>query len=388
MTRAEIARHGSGTDVILLGVGAIGRELLLQIASASAPRSPLRVCGLIDRSGYLFEPAGFTRPRLRQIVSLKASGDSLASVEGGHASTAADALATMAACSLQRPVLVDATAAETSVLLEVSLARGWSVVLANKVPLAGSQASADRLNAIAARHGGRILHEATVGAGLPVIDVVRTLLRTGDRITRIEGCPSGTLGYLFGELGRGASFSQSVRSAIAAGYTEPDPRIDLSGLDVARKAIILARMIGFRGELADVAIESLVPGELTGVPTAEFLRRLEELDDTWAARIHAAAERGKILRYRARVTARSIRVGLVAVPATDPLASLSGTDNQFAFTTTRYSVQPLVIRGPGAGSAVTAAGVQSDLLQLAGGGYAPSPPAPRRRSPRPRVAVA
>jgi homoserine dehydrogenase len=385
MTHDRPTANGSPTDVILLGVGAIGRELLLQIASM---QSPLRVCGLVDRSGYVFERAGFSRRRLHQIVGLKATGVGLASVDGGHAATAAESLATMAVRSLSNPVLVDATAAETTALLERSLSRGWNVVLANKIPLAGSQVSADRLNAIAERHGGKILHEATVGAGLPVIDVVRTLLRTGDRITRIEGCPSGTLGYLFGELGQGASFSQSIRSAIEGRYTEPDPRIDLSGLDVARKAIILGRMIGFRGELADVAVESLVPGELTDVPTVEFLRRLEELDDAWAARVHAAADRGKVLRYRARVTPRSLRVGLVAVPVTDPLASLSGTDNQFAFTTRRYSAQPLVIRGPGAGSAVTAAGVQGDLLQIAGHGHAPPPPHGWAGSRRPQVTVA
>lgn len=388
MTHVTSPNAGNRTDVILLGVGAIGRQLLTQLAAPSATPLPLRVCGLIDRSGYLFETRGLSRRRLLQAAAVKASGGTVASMEGGLAASAEEALASIAAHALSSPVLVDATAAETTPLLETSLARGWHLVLANKIPLAGSQDAADHLEAVARAHGRLINHEATVGAGLPVIDTMRTLLRTGDRITRIEGCPSGTLGYLFGELGGGNSFSRSLRRAIAAGYTEPDPRIDLSGLDVARKAIILARMIGYRGDLADVAIESLVPPELAGVPRAEFLARLEELDDAWTARVRAAAARGKVLRYRARVTRRSVAVGLVALPADDPLASLSGTDNQFAFTTARYSGRPLIIRGPGAGSEVTAAGVYGDLLQIAerAGGQAVPPSLSRTRSPQ--VAVA
>ena len=362
MTAVVSGGKGAGIDVILLGVGAIGRALLLQLLER---KSPIRVCALIDRSGYLFDAAGLPRQRLRQVVARKLGGEPLASIDGGRVASAGDALAFIATHALTSPVLVDATAADTAPLLEGSLIHGWDLVLANKIPLAGTQVSADRLDALARAHGCRILHEATVGAGLPVIDTVRALLRTGDRITRIEGCPSGTLGYLFGELGRGRSFSDAVRSAVASNYTEPDPRIDLSGLDVARKAIILARMIGYRGEPADGATESLVPPELADVPLAEFLARFGELDALWNERVRSAAARGEVLRYRARVTPRSLEVGLVAVPASDPLAGLSGTDNQFAFTTTRYATQPLVIRGPGAGSSVTAAAIHNDLLQLA-----------------------
>jgi homoserine dehydrogenase len=212
-----------------------------------------------------------------------------------------------------------------------------------------------------------VRHEATVGAGLPVIDTLHKLQDSGDRVLRIEGCPSGTLGFLFGELGRGAAFSGALRAAMARGYTEPDPRDDLSGTDVARKALILARLVGFRGDLGSIAVESLVPPALRGVPRDEFLARAGELDAPWAARVRAAAAKGRVLRYRARVTPRTITVGIVSVAATDPLGALSGTDNQFAFTTARYRPQPLVITGPGAGAAVTAAGVYGDLLALAGG---------------------
>jgi bifunctional aspartokinase / homoserine dehydrogenase 1 len=364
------AARATRTDVVLLGVGAIGRELLTQVTATGA-RPPLRICGLIDTSGYVFDPRGLSRARLAELVAVKTAKQRLADARGGETATAADALNAICDHALVRPVLVDATAADTHELLETALQRGWDLVLANKLPLAGDQAEFDRLHC-AAHEGERlVLHEATVGAGLPVIDTIRKLQEAGDRVLRIEGCPSGTLGFLFGELGRGRLFSKALGEAVRAGYTEPDPRIDLSGADVARKALILARLIGFRGSLCDVDVESLIPASLRDVPLAEFLARLEELDDSWHARVAAARARGKVLRYRARVTRRSIEVGLVAVDSTDALGSLEGTDNQFAFTTTRYRTQPLVITGPGAGPAVTAAGVYNDLLRLAavrGGG--------------------
>ena len=186
MTFHTTPSSGEPVDVILLGAGAIGSELLVQIGWG-AMVSPLRICALIDRSGYLFDPEGLSRRHLLQAVAQKSAGGKLASMNDGHVATAAEALATIATHPLSRPVLVDATAADTTALLEASLARGWDVVLANKIPLAGSQASADHLADVARVHGRQILHEATVGAGLPVIDTVRKLLQTGDRITRIEG---------------------------------------------------------------------------------------------------------------------------------------------------------------------------------------------------------
>ena len=181
----------------------------------------------------------------------------------------------------------------------------------------------------------------------------------------IEGCPSGTLGFLFGELERGVAFSEALRRAIDAGYTEPDARIDLSGLDVARKALILGRQIGFRGDLDDVAVESLVPSRVgrrrrcrvSCVARARWMRRC-------GARTADGAERGTVLRYRAHVTRDAVAVGVCEVSRSDPLASLSGTDNQFTFTTTRYLERKLVITGPGAGASVTAAGVHNDILRL------------------------
>jgi len=349
------------TDVVLLGVGAIGRELLSQVTAFGAA---FRVCGLIDRSGYVFESGGLGPERLHELRSLKERGGKLADASGGTRGSAAQAVEDIGRAELWHPILVDATAADTGSVLDAALSHGWDLVLANKVPLAADLGVSERLHRKARLHGRRILFEATVGAGLPVIDTLRKLQEAGDTILSIEGCPSGTLGYLFGELGRGRGFSDAVRSAVAAGYAEPDPRVDLSGLDVARKALILGRLIGFEGDLHNVAVESLVPRELVNVTQAEFLERMGEGDAAWRARVDAARTKGVVLRYRARATPTSVLVGLVEVAESDSLGSLQGTDNQFSFASERYRAQPLVIRGPGAGPAVTAAGVFNDLLKL------------------------
>ena len=358
------SRSAQRADVVLLGAGAIGRELLAQVRQRDAGSLPVKVCGVVDRSGFVFDREGLSADQLLSIAAAKAANVPIAAA-GGHSAQPAESVGQLTRLGLARPILVDATPAETSDLLELSLARGFDLVLANKVPLSGEQRRVDRLNELA-RNGGRsILHEATVGAGLPVLDTLRKLIEAGDEVLSIEGCPSGTLGYLFGELGRGEKFSDALSRAVRLGYTEPDPRVDLSGLDVARKALILARAIGFRGELHDVKVESLVPTPLAGLPNDEFLERLDELDGSWERRVNDARRKGRVLRYRAHVTPSSIIVGLMPVRLTDSLGVLDGTDNQFTFTTSRYRQQPLVIRGPGAGPAVTAAGVVNDILLLA-----------------------
>ena len=351
------------TDLVLLGAGAIGRELIEQITDCVSGKE-LRICGVIDRSGHVIDPQGIPAGTLAELASHKKSGRPLAAHAFGVASEPEQSVDVVTATrGLVNPILVDLTASETSPLLDVALGRGFDLVLANKVPLAGEQQAIDDLFVSATVNGRRILSEATVGAGLPVLDTIRKLTESGDEILAIEGCPSGTLGYLLGEIGRGVTFSDALRSAIASGYTEPDPRVDLSGLDVARKALILARLIGYRGGLSDVKVKSLVPDHLASVSLPEFIDRLSELDGEWAARVAGAEANGEILRYRARVTAKAITVGLVGVRASDPLASLTGTDNQFAITTRRYR-QPLVITGPGAGAPVTAAGVFGDILRV------------------------
>jgi aspartokinase/homoserine dehydrogenase 1 len=246
------------------------------------------------------------------------------------------------------------------------LAAGIHVVTPNKQ--AGSADMAFyRTLAEARRAGGsHYLYEATVGAGLPIIQTVRDLRETGDRISRIEGLLSGTLSYLFNVWDGEQPFSALVREAKAQGFTEPDPRDDLSGTDVARKLIILAREMGLDLELADVELEGLVPESLRSATVEEFLARVPELDAGMQARFEAARARGRVLRYVGRLDAdtRQATVGLVELDRSHLFANISLTDNVVSFTTGRYDRNPLVVRGPGAGPAVTAGGVFADLLRV------------------------
>ena len=354
------------TDIVLLGFGQIGRALASMIAKVKRKGLTLRIVGLIDRSGLVFDARGLSPRRLAGLAAAKAKRAPLSKAAGGRRASAGEAVAFVARHALANPILVDLTADDTTETLKAALAAGMHVVLANKRPVAADRRTYEALLAAAQARGRRVLLEATVGAGLPIIDTYQKLVESGDRVLKIEGCPSGTLGYLFGEMGRGAPFSAALRGAIAKGYPEPDPRDDLSGMDVARKALILGRLLGFSGELSDIAVESLVPDDAERLSVDDFLGSLERFDAAWAKRVAAAHARRGVVRYRAIVTRRRIRVGLVVVDASSPMASLNGTDNQFIFTTMRYRKNPLVITGPGAGPAVTAGGILNDVLQLAG----------------------
>jgi aspartokinase/homoserine dehydrogenase 1 len=198
------------------------------------------------------------------------------------------------------------------------------------------------------------------------VQTARELRETGDEISAIEGIFSGTLAYLFNVYDGAKPFSAVVREARQLGYTEPDPRDDLSGLDVARKLIILAREMGLSLELADVEVESLAPKALENVSTDEFMERLAEFDAAMQQRLEAARSRGKVLRHVGSVTADgAAKVGLVELDADASLANTALTDNIVRYSTRRYSVNPLIVQGPGAGPEVTAGGVFADLLRLA-----------------------
>lgn len=350
-------------DVVLMGVGLIGRELLRMLPRVRRRVKPT-IVGLIDRSGFVFEPDGFTARQLATYAKAKASGGVLATMSGGQKGTAAEAVMYIGTHALARPVLVDVTAHETLPAIRAAILANMDIVMANKRPLSAPRAEVESLRALAATHGSRLLHETTVGAGLPVMDSYAKLVETGDKVLRIEGCTSGTLGFLLTEIGKGRLFSESLRDAMSRGFTEPDPRDDLSGMDVARKALILARMMGFGGDLQDVTVESLVPAAYRTMLLPKFLASLVQQDASWATRFAAATKQGRVLRYVLNASPRKVAVGLRAVPLTHPLAGLRGTDNQIVFTTMRYREHPLVITGPGAGPAVTAAGVLNDILQL------------------------
>jgi aspartokinase/homoserine dehydrogenase 1 len=346
------------TDLVLLGFGRVGRALADPIAAGSG-LPQVRVVGLLDRSGYVFDPRGISRPRLLRLAEGKDQGRLLAEL-GGIQVSAGDAMAFIASHAVSRPVLVDVTAEDTSDLLHAALAQGFDLVLANKKPLAQGY---ERLLAAAHEAGRRVRFEATVGAGLPIIDTYRKLVESGDRVTRIEGCLSGTLGFVFSALQDGRPFSEAVKDAMARGYAEPDPREDLSGADAARKGLILARLMGYSGPMPEA--EDLVPRALRRVPLREFLERLPTLDAGWRERVEREAAAGKVLRYVAIATPRMVKVALQAVPAGSPVGTLRGTRNLVQFTTRLYRDEPLVVTGPGAGPEVTAAGILNDIHELA-----------------------
>ncbi|GAB6196918.1 homoserine dehydrogenase family protein [Lysobacter xanthus] len=244
------------------------------------------------------------------------------------------------------------------------LAQGLHVVTPSKHagsgPLARWQAIRE-----ASRDGGRFRHEASVGAGLPVIQTLRSQLDTGDDLLGVDGVLSGTLAWLFNRYDGRVPFSQLVREAHDLGYTEPDPRDDLSGRDVARKLVILAREAGHALEIDDVQVESLVPPDLQALPREAALANLHRLDAPMAARFAEATARGRALRYVARLDGDGAHVGLVTPEPGD--ATLQGrlSDNLIRFRTRRYADNPLVVQGPGAGPEVTAAGVFGDVLAIA-----------------------
>jgi aspartokinase/homoserine dehydrogenase 1 len=363
---------GREAKLTLLGLGQIGRELARQLI-AQQPHLrrdlgiDLKVVAVADRSGIRIDDKGFTPAALQRFAKRKESGARL--FERGSPLTLRE-LETMMRDELwmlpsYRPVLVDLTSEETGPLLQEALEYGFHVVCANKKPLAGPQLEFDRLMETAKERGLSVRYEATAGAGLPVLDTIAKLQEAGDKIEMILGCFSGTLGYLMTALEDGVAFSEAVRKAWELGYTEPDPRDDLSGMDVARKALILARTLGYRAEPDEIKLEPLVRSDGANIDAKTFIAGLVSLDDEYRERVDRARRSGKVLRYVATIRKRSISVGVEAVANTSPLAHLRGTANQVAIYSKRYKTNPLVVSGPGAGATVTAAGVLNDIVAIA-----------------------
>lgn len=277
--------------------------------------------------------------------------------------------------SLPHAVIFDCTASEeVSQCYEKWLRSGIHIITPNKKANSGPLEYYMAMRDAQKRLNSHFFYEANVGAGLPIITSIRDQLRTGDRFLSIEGIFSGTLSYIFNVFDGSEPFSAIVARAKESGYTEPDPRDDLSGMDVARKVVILAREIGIHVELSDVPVKSLVPDALCEVSIEEFMKRLPDFDTELTAMANEAKEQNELLRYVGLIDADNGKcaVQLKRYPKTHPFGRLSGTDNIVAFRTERYNKQPLVVQGPGAGAEVTAAGVFGDLLRLAGYLGAPS----------------
>ena len=246
------------------------------------------------------------------------------------------------------------------------LESGIHVITPNKKAGTAPMEYYQRLLETSMRTGKRFLYETTVGAGLPIIWTLKDLVQTGDTVHRIEGIVSGTLAWLFSSYDGSVPFSSLVRQAKEMGYTEPDPRDDLSGMDVGRKTVILAREQGYSLEVEDIPIQSLVPESLDGCSPSEFMERLEAIDPIIEKAYKDAAAKGEKLRYVGIVDEEgNCSASLKSYASDHPFAQASGTDNVICFTTDRYLSQPLVIKGPGAGREVTAGGVFSDILRLA-----------------------
>jgi len=264
-------------------------------------------------------------------------------------------------------VIIDCSAsAEVAALYPRWLAAGIHVVTPNKRANSGPWELYAAIATARETSGARYLYEATVGAGLPIMQTLRDLRETGDDIRTVEGIFSGTLAYLFNVWDGTRPFSEVVRDAKAKGYTEPDPRDDLSGTDVARKLVILGREMGMKIELSGVALEGLIPPALADCTVDGFMARLTELDAPMKERLDAARAAGQVLRYVAALDAATGKasVGLVQLDRSHPFANINLTDNVVRFVTSRYDVNPLVVQGPGAGPHVTAGGVFADLLRV------------------------
>lgn len=270
--------------------------------------------------------------------------------------------------ALQRgDFIVDATGSEIVADRHAEwLARGIHVVTANKLGQGGPSWRAQAIRKAVLESGARYGDGATVGAGLPLIRSIRALVQGGDRIHRVEGVLSGSLAWLFNHYDGSRPFSGFVREASRAGYTEPNPRIDLSGEDVRRKLLILARASGRDLQSEDVQVESLVPPALVAKSLDELEGALEQLDAPVAERFLAAEREGSKLRFIGRFDENGAKVGLQALAPDHPLCGGAGTDNKVAIFSDRYNVQPLVIQGPGAGAEVTAAALLDDVLAIAG----------------------
>lgn len=367
-TRALRAAHSAfwlspqHVSIGVIGPGQVGRALLSQLAATlpklrAQSQLDLRIRGICDSKRMALSESGFDPDSALETLQNERANPVDLDAFAAH----------IRAEHLPHALIVDCSASDAvAARYPQWLAAGIHVVTPNKHAGSGDWARYAAIREAQRRGGARFLYEATVGAGLPVIQTLRGLLDTGDELHGIDGMLSGTLAWLFNRFDGSQPFSALLREAMTLGYTEPDPRDDLSGLDVARKLVILAREAGRELSVEDVDVESLVPAPLQNIGRDEFLARLEEIDAPMQARLEAAAAQGLGLRHLARLGADgSAQVGVVGLPADHACRHTRLTDNLVQFRTARYSQNALVVQGPGAGPQVTAAGVFGDVLAVA-----------------------
>lgn len=352
--------HTSHIDVILLGCGNVGSALLQQFQnqghSLSADNRALHVRAIANSRKLLVGHDTVELASWRQDLEAQ-----------GKAWTVADIIAIRKQLGLLNPTIIDCTT-DAGLAGEYTqfLANGFNVVTANKKANTGTLAYYRELRSTAARHFRKFMYETNVGAGLPVIDTLQSLIRSGDVLHSFEGILSGSLSMIFGLLEDGVAFSVAVEKAMQLGFTEPDPRDDLSGMDVARKLLIVAREVGLELELDDIEVEAVIEsGFAAEAASTELVSHLQKLDEGFASRVAAAKSEGSALRYVGRIENGRCRVSVDTVPRDQPLGSIRDGENALVLHTRYYQPIPLVLRGYGAGAEVTAAGIFGDLLRTA-----------------------
>lgn len=347
----SFARSNERAHIFLIGTGVVGKAFL-ETLGRQAPALEderhlvLRLVGLANSRRHLMNGDGIE------------PSTALAELESGDATSLDVVVEALKSSHLERLILVDATASgKVAERYEELLESGIGVVTPNKRANTAGLDYYDALKRTAAARAVPFLYETTVGAGLPVISTLQDLVASGDSVRRIEGVLSGTLAFVLGQVSGGVPFSKAVQDARDHGFTEPDPREDLGGEDVARKILTLAREAGWRLEREDVQVESLVPPSLADCSVEEFLAGLGEFDGEWTDRSG--------LQYVAVANADSVKTGVVSVSTESPFAHLKGTDNMVVFTTRLYDERPLVVQGAGAGPGVTSAGMMADVVRAA-----------------------
>lgn len=338
--------------IFIAGFGAIGQTLSRQIHASNHPLFDLHILGICNSRFTQWNPASSVFQKQKALNK-------------GIATDWERITQELEEYKEDHLIFVDATGSEdVAKWYEYLLGQGIHIATPSKRANTLSQEYFDRLKEITNSTRAEYRYETSVGAGLPIIQTLNTLLNSGDEITKISGVASGTMTYLFNQLQLGNSFSEAVSSAKTSGYSEPDPRDDLSGEDVARKFLILARTCGYTFERKQVRVDSLVPEKLINLSINDFLSELPSYDDHWNGRHSQALVNNRRLRYVGKFSAEGITVGVEEVQADSPLGGLKGTDNLLQIHTRRYAESPIVIQGPGAGKEVTAAGVLGDIIDI------------------------
>ncbi len=344
-------------NLFIAGVGTVGSRLIEQIRSQhehllAEMRLNLRVVGIANSRCAAIDEDGLELDRYT---------DELGSAEPKSVGEFTDEILEL---NLRNSIFVDVTASpEVVETYPKLLSKAVSVIACNKIAASSGLDSYRRLKDLSREYGANFFFETNVGAGLPVINTLNDLLRSGDKVRRIEAVLSGTLNFVFNNYDGTRKFADVVRQAQAEGYTEPDPRLDLSGTDVARKILILAREAGNEMEIGDIENEGFLPGSCLEGSVEDFYSELERHEAHFRALLDDAVSKGLTLKYIATFDSGKAKVGLRSIGPDHNFANLSGKDNAVLFYTKRYPEQPLVIKGAGAGADVTAAGVFADIIR-------------------------